>query len=146
MSTEDKKMQWALEPTTGTDTESGQVKQISVPEKGDVGLELLAQAGPVDYTEEEAQQKIDMCLLPIVSAKDPLLMLLANTRLACHHFRPPISGQGYCQLCGGIWHAQGSWPSWTRLLLGDINLLFWIPRCTSACILPAWSLPYPALC
>lgn len=81
MSTEDKKMQWALEPTTGTDTESGQVKQISVPEKGDVGLELLAQAGPVDYTEEEAQQvkrKIDMCLLPIVRSENEVIMFLAN--------------------------------------------------------------------
>ncbi|GAB7356839.1 hypothetical protein MBLNU459_g7713t1 [Dothideomycetes sp. NU459] len=69
MSVEDKKMNWESEPATATDSESGQMKQIIVPGKGDVGLELLAQAGPVDYTEEEARQvkrKIDLYLLPIL--------------------------------------------------------------------------------
>lgn len=56
--------------STAESVELGETKNVAVDAEGNAALQLLAQVGPVDYTEEEAARvrwKIDMFFLPIVS-------------------------------------------------------------------------------
>lgn len=69
MAIEDKGVVHDVQPDSAVDSELGEIKDVVINQKADVGLRFLAQSGPVEFTNLEVKQvrwKIDLFFLPIV--------------------------------------------------------------------------------